>query len=96
MSSGYIVYVDETGDHSLTKIKPDYPMFVLAFCIFPIDIYVDRVVPLVQQIKFDFCNHDMVVLLEREIRPGGGSNADRALPVHLASANRSLCSLSRG
>jgi hypothetical protein len=68
MSNGYVVYVDESGDHSLTKINPDYPMFVLAFCIFPIDIYVDRVVPLVQQIKFDFCNHDMVVLHEREIR----------------------------
>lgn len=68
MSSGYIVYVDESGDHSLTKINPDYPMFVLAFCIFPIDLYVDRIVPLVQRIKFDFFNHNMVVLHERELR----------------------------
>lgn len=68
MSSGYIVYVDESGDHSLTKINPDYPMFVLAFCVFPIDVYVDHVVPLVQRMKFDFFNHDMVVLHEREIR----------------------------
>ena len=68
MSSGYIVYVDESGDHSLTSINADFPMFVLAFCIFPVDIYVDRIVPLVQRIKFDFFGHDMVVLHEREIR----------------------------
>lgn len=68
MGSGYIVYVDESGDHSLTSIDADYPMFVLAFCIFPVDCYVDRVVPLVQRIKFDFFGHDMVVLHEKEIR----------------------------
>ena len=68
MRSGYIVYVDESGDHSLTSIDPEYPMFVLAFCIFPVDLYVDRIVPLVQRIKFDFFNHDMVVLHEREMR----------------------------
>lgn len=43
-------------------------MFVLAFCIFPVDVYVDRIVPLVQRLKFDFFNHDMVVLHEREMR----------------------------
>ncbi|MDT0210290.1 DUF3800 domain-containing protein [Curtobacterium sp. BRD11] len=68
MGSGFVVYVDESGDHSLTSINPDYPMFVLAFSIFPIDLYVDRIVPLVQRLKFDFFNHDMVVLHEREIR----------------------------
>ena len=68
MGSGYVVYVDESGDHSLTSINPEYPMFVLAFCIFPVDRYVERIVPLVQRIKFDFFNHDMVVLHEREMR----------------------------
>ncbi len=33
-SSEYIVYVDESGDHSLTSINPEYPIFVLAFCVF--------------------------------------------------------------
>ncbi|MFJ4295406.1 DUF3800 domain-containing protein [Curtobacterium sp. NPDC089689] len=68
MGSGYIVYVDESGDHSLTSIDPEYPVFVLAFCVFPIDVYVERIVPMVQRIKFDFFNHDMVVLHEREMR----------------------------
>jgi hypothetical protein len=31
--SEYIVYVDESGDHGLETIDPNYPVFVLAFCI---------------------------------------------------------------
>lgn len=64
----YIVYVDESGDHSLTDIDRQYPVFVLAFCIFRVDDYVDTVVPAMQRLKFDFYGHDMVVLHEREIR----------------------------
>lgn len=32
--SKYIVYVDESGDHSLQNIDEQYPLFVLAFCVF--------------------------------------------------------------
>jgi hypothetical protein len=64
----YIVYVDESGDHSLSTINPEFPLFVLSFCIFPVREYVDHVVPSVQSLKFDFFGHDMVVLHEREIR----------------------------
>ena len=66
--SDYVVFVDESGDHSLTEINPVYPRFVLAFCIYPVDEYVLRVVPAVERMKFDFFGHDMVVLHEREIR----------------------------
>ncbi|WP_228144603.1 DUF3800 domain-containing protein [Moraxella lacunata] len=31
---GFIVYVDESGDHNLDNINSKYPIFVLAFCIF--------------------------------------------------------------
>jgi hypothetical protein len=64
----YIVYVDESGDHNLVNFDPQYPRFVLAFCIFKIDHYVDHVVPTMQRLKFDFFGHDMVVLHERDIR----------------------------
>lgn len=64
----YIVYVDESGDHSMVEINPQFPRFVLAFCIFPIDEYVNTVVPMVERLKFEFFGHDMVVLHEREIR----------------------------
>ena len=64
----YIVYVDESGDHNLVDFDPQYPRFVLAFCIFKIDHYVEHVVPVVQRLKFEFFGHDMVVLHERDIR----------------------------
>jgi len=31
--SDYIIYVDESGDHGLERIDPEFPIFVLAFCI---------------------------------------------------------------
>lgn len=64
----YIVYVDESGDHSLSQINSDYPRFVLAFCIFPVADYVETVVPAVQRLKFQHFGHDMVVFHEHEIR----------------------------
>jgi hypothetical protein len=66
--SDYIVYVDESGDHGLTNIDPNYPVFVLAFCIVEKDDYIRRIVPAVQRLKFDYFGHDMVVLREADIR----------------------------
>ena len=31
--SDHIIFVDESGDHSLKSIDPQYPIFALAFCI---------------------------------------------------------------
>lgn len=64
----YVVYVDESGDHSLTNVNPQFPVFVLAFCIFPIAEYIEKVVPAIERLKFEFFGHDMVLLHEREIR----------------------------
>ena len=50
--SEYIVYVDESGDHNLAKPDPEFPVFVLAFCIFRKDEYISQVVPALQRIKF--------------------------------------------
>lgn len=72
MKSEYIVYVDESGDHGLKSIDPNYPIFVLAFCIFRIEDYVQSVVPAVQRFKFDWFGHDAVVLHERDIRKDQG------------------------
>ncbi|TFC94042.1 DUF3800 domain-containing protein [Cryobacterium sinapicolor] len=66
--SDYVIYVDESGDHSLDNINPEYPVFVLAFCVFKVSDYVDRIVPAVEQFKFDFFGHDMVILHETEMR----------------------------
>lgn len=68
----YVIYVDESGDHSLTVVNPDFPMFVLAFCIFEVSSYTSVIVPAIQNFKFRYFGHDMVVLHEREIRKTQG------------------------
>lgn len=43
--SNYIVYVDESGDHGMQTIDANYPVFVLAFCVFHKRHYSEKVVP---------------------------------------------------
>lgn len=66
--SDYIVYVDESGDHSLETINPRYPLFVLSFCVFEKAHYAHVVTPGLRMLKFATFGHDMVVLHEHEIR----------------------------
>lgn len=73
--SDYIVYVDESGDHSLTSIDPGYPIFVLSFCIFLKSVYVETVTPRLRNLKFATFGHDMVILHEHEIRKKTGAFA---------------------
>lgn len=70
--SQYIVYVDESGDHSLQSIDKDYPIFVLAFCIFDKTHYSDKIVPSLERFKFKYFGHDQIVLHENEIRKERG------------------------
>lgn len=71
-TSDFIVYVDESGDHGLTSIDKDYPLFVLVFCCFKIDTYIQEAVPLLQKFKFDFFGHDQIILHEHHIRKQKG------------------------
>ena len=71
--SDYIVYVDESGDHSLTSIDPDFPVFSLSLCVVKKADYLNTVVPKVQEFKFKYWGHDSVVLHEHEIRKSKGS-----------------------
>lgn len=73
--SDFIVYVDESGDHGLQTLDPNYPLFVLAFCIFAKNSYTERVVPALQQLKFRQFGHDLVILHEHEIRKEKGDFA---------------------
>lgn len=68
----YVVFVDESGDHGLQEIDKDYPVFVLAFCIFNIRDYVEDIVPRFKSLKFKFFGHDLTVFHEREIRKSQG------------------------
>ena len=66
--SDFIVYVDESGDHGIESLNPDYPIFVLAFCVFRKETYASQIVPALQRFKFRHFGHDMVILHEHEIR----------------------------
>jgi hypothetical protein len=70
--SDYIVFADESGDHGLEKIDPEFPMFALSFCMIEKAAYISSVVPAFQQFKIDFWGHDGVVLHEHEIRKRKG------------------------
>src|SRR5689334_21971717 len=72
MRSDYIVFVDESGDHSLTSINQDWPLFVLSFCIFTVRDYIDRITPAIRTLKFETFGHDLVVLHEHDIRKRTG------------------------
>lgn len=66
--SDFIIYADESGDHSLTSIDADYPVFVLTFCIFKKEDYATSVSPALQRFKFKHFGHDIVVLHEHAMR----------------------------
>jgi hypothetical protein len=68
MRSDFIVFADESGDHSLTNVSPDYPVFVLSFCIFRMEEYIEVVCPLIQRFKIRWWLHDGMVLHASAIR----------------------------
>jgi hypothetical protein len=63
----YIVFVDESGDHGLESIDPNYPVFVLAFCLFSKEDYACSAVPAVLRFKFKHFGPDKVILHEHDI-----------------------------
>lgn len=64
----YIVYLDETGDHSLELIDRDFPVFALAMFICESTYYNQKVLPTVAQLKTDYFGHDGIILHSRDIR----------------------------
>ncbi|MBE8715760.1 DUF3800 domain-containing protein [Cellvibrio polysaccharolyticus] len=71
--SKYIVYVDESGDHGMQTVDEQYPLFVLAFCVFHKRHYSEKVVPALEKFKFNYFGHDQVILHENEIRKEKGT-----------------------
>ena len=67
-----IVYLDETGDHSLEAEDTDFPVFAIAMLVCDIEIYTQRIVPAVYQLKMDYFGHEGVILHSRDIRKAQG------------------------
>jgi hypothetical protein len=70
--SDYIIYVDESGEHGLKNIDINYPIFVLSFCCFRIEDYINKAVPQIK-LKFNYFGHDKAILHERKVRKQGGA-----------------------
>lgn len=87
--SDYVVYVDESGDHSLASINPDFPVFVLALCVIHKRHYAEKIIPAVEKLKFNYFGHDSVVLHEHDIRKQKGAFAFLShLPTRLEFIGR--------
>lgn len=71
----YLVFVDESGDHGLTAVNQDFPLFALAFCVFAKQDYLECVTPALRRLKFTTFGHDLVVLHEHDIRKKEGAFA---------------------
>ncbi len=67
-----VVYLDETGDHSLELIDRDFPVFGVVMLVCEADVYVQQIMPAINQLKFDYFGHEGVVLHSREIRRAQG------------------------
>lgn len=70
--SDYLIFADESGDHGLTTIDPQFPLFALVFCMISKDNYVNQIVPAMQTLKIDFWGHDQIILHEHDIRKEKG------------------------
>ena len=46
-----LVFVDESGDHGLAAVNRNFPLFALAFCVFPKAAYADAVTPALRRLK---------------------------------------------
>jgi hypothetical protein len=66
----FIVYLDETGDHSLKTIDPGFPIFVLVMLICDTRYYAEQIVPKVYNLKIDYFGHEAFPLHSIDIRKG--------------------------
>lgn len=63
-----LVYVDESGAPSSSHTDPNYPIFVMAACVFEPEHYASRLLPAVAALKIRHLGSDSPVLHESEIR----------------------------
>lgn len=81
--SDYIVFADESGDHGLVSVDPQFPVFALVFVIMRKDDYLNQVLIPFEKLKFQIWGHDQVIFHESDVRKERGDFAllrmDRAL-----------------
>lgn len=68
----YLAFLDECGDHSLTKIDQDFPIFVLSLVLVRREDYCGRILPELNSLKLCYWDHEGVNLHSRDIRKASG------------------------
>jgi len=79
--SRFIAFFDECGDHSLTRIDKDFPLFVLSTVIVERKTYAEQIVPAFAAFKLKYWSHEGVNLHSREIRKALGPFAFLQIPA---------------
>ncbi|NOH04721.1 MAG: DUF3800 domain-containing protein [Chloroflexi bacterium] len=69
----YVLFMDESGDHNLENIDPNFSAFCLAGCIFERDYYKNVVRPSVEGLKNRFWGRTDVILHSSDIRKHRGA-----------------------
>lgn len=70
--SRFIAFFDESGDHSLTKIDSDFPLFVLCTVLVERELYANEIIPAIARFKLRYFPHEGVNLHSRDIRKASG------------------------
>lgn len=90
-----LVFLDETGDHSLEKIDPTYPVFALAGVIIRPDKY-STIVSKFNVLKLTYFPHEGLILHSREISSREGDfiflNDDKIRKGFLNSVSETILS----
>src|SRR5687768_11117421 len=63
----YILFLDETGDHGLTKLRPDFPVFLLCG-VMTTTIEYETIREEINKIKEEIWNDKRVIFHSRDIR----------------------------
>ena len=70
--SRFIAFFDECGDHSLSKIDKDFPLFLLCTVIVEREAYGQKIIPALAAFKLRYFAHEGINLHSREIRKAEG------------------------
>jgi len=63
-----ILFLDESGHHGLKKINQEFPIFLLACCIFEEDYYEDTFINKVNELRLTHFKDPNIILHSRDIR----------------------------
>jgi Protein of unknown function (DUF3800) len=64
----HLVFLDESGDHNLQVIDPQFPVFCLASVIFEYDKYLDIVNPKIDRLKYKYWGDKSIIFHTSDIR----------------------------